>query len=101
MFQSLKRLGSLCSSSSSVLVLNKPLSPPSAGRNRRQLSSHLSQLARSNFTTMAPLFTKQEDALKRINELIKANGVMIFSKTTCPFCSKVTIKQNANVSVSL
>jgi len=38
---------------------------------------------------MAPLLSKPEDALHRVNELIKENQVMIFSKTTCPYCTKV------------
>lgn len=43
------------------------------------------------FKTMAPVLQKFEDASAKIDEYIRANQVMVFSKSYCPFCNKVSI----------
>ena len=38
---------------------------------------------------MAPIGGEEGDVKALIDNLIKTNNVMVFSKSTCPFCKKV------------
>ncbi|GFS52900.1 thioredoxin reductase 1, cytoplasmic [Trichonephila inaurata madagascariensis] len=57
------------------------------------ISTYFFQLADSfhafeNCVTMAPV-PESDKLLQEVDNYIRSNDVMIFSKTTCPFCNKV------------